>query len=444
MNKKKCIITFGRSWHALAATRCLGRNGVQVITGDTSKLVAARFSKYSIDHFVYPNHMEDPDGFIEAVNRIAAKHTGPDIDLAFLPIHTESLTAIYYQDKLNSFIHTALPNKKAIHITCNKRRLAIYCQEHNIPSPRTLHPRSTEELKKQLDDISYPAFVKPAQGIAGIGITKVSSDEQALNAFNRLMSNVDVGSSDELPIVQEGVAGEEYCATFLFDHGRLITSMVYHNIKEFPENKGMGFIRETVDKPNIIDAGARLLSQLDWHGVAEIDFRLSDNGAPWLIEVNPRFWGGLNQSIESGWEYSYWTYVLAIQGSIGTVSVDKKDVKTWNPALGFLAALHSSPINQSMMDDLSKRYNTFTHNNQKSPNTLFSWIEMLAALRSKGKKTIQTLKELMNLSRGSTNEIFSIEDPLPSIGLLYPLVVYLQHGTLTPELLADYPRNKKG
>ena len=55
--KEKCIMTFGRSWHTIAATRSLGKMGVDVITGDNLFLTGSNFSFYSKGFFTYP----DPD-----------------------------------------------------------------------------------------------------------------------------------------------------------------------------------------------------------------------------------------------------------------------------------------------------------------------------------------------------------------------------------------------
>jgi hypothetical protein len=39
------------------------------------------------------------------------------------------------------------------------------------------------------------------------------------------------------PLLQEGIPGDDYCATFLFDHGRLRAAMTYHNLRSFPARR---------------------------------------------------------------------------------------------------------------------------------------------------------------------------------------------------------------
>jgi hypothetical protein len=48
---------------------------------------------------------------------------------------------------------------------------------------------------------------------------------------------------------------------------------------------------------------------------------------------------------------------------------------------------------------------------------------------------IKAVAKLIKESRGAVNEYFWWSDPFPIIGLIYPLMVYIKHGAITPELL---------
>jgi len=51
---------------------------------------------------------------------------------------------------------------------------------------------------------------------------------------------------------------------------------------------------------------------MEWHGPAMVEFRDEGNGgAPWLMEVNGRFWGSLQLSIAAGRDFPrIWTEIL--------------------------------------------------------------------------------------------------------------------------------------
>ena len=84
--KEKCIITFARSWNTVAATRCLGAHGVDVITGDNLFVAASNFSFYSKGFFVYPDPDKDPEGFIDKLVEVCKKHQAEDTDLVLMPL----------------------------------------------------------------------------------------------------------------------------------------------------------------------------------------------------------------------------------------------------------------------------------------------------------------------------------------------------------------------
>jgi len=191
------------------------------------------------------------------------------------------------------------------------------------------------------------------------------------------------------PILQAFAGGSDYCSTFLFDHGKYSASMTYRNVFEYPKGKGVGVLRETVKADALEEIGRKLLEQLNWNGVCQIDFRWDGRTEPFFIEINPRFWGGLAQSIESGWKFPVWMFDLAVNGHIELQKGETNNVRTVNPALMTLRIL------QEFFD---------TRNS----------IDLTGRIKDTGK----LIKEM----RGAFNEYFLWDDPLPILGLIYPLM----------------------
>ena len=72
----------------------------------------------------------------------------------------------------------------------------------------------------------------------------------------------------------------------------------------------------------------RLLGALDWHGIAEVEFRLdARDNVPKLMEINPRFWGSLCVAIKAGVDFPYMLYRIAVDGDINGVFSYKIGVK---------------------------------------------------------------------------------------------------------------------
>jgi predicted ATP-grasp superfamily ATP-dependent carboligase len=54
-----------------------------------------------------------------------------------------------------------------------------------------------------------------------------------------------------------------------------------------------------------------LLEKAGWHGVAMVEFKVTREGAPFLMEINTRFWGSLQLAIDAGVDFPLLLYRLA-------------------------------------------------------------------------------------------------------------------------------------
>ena len=64
--------------------------------------------------------------------------------------------------------------------------------------------------------------------------------------------------------------------------------------------------------PELGKLSRRLLDHVGWHGVAMVEFKITPRGAPYLIEVNARFWGSLRLAIDAGVDFPWLLYRMAI------------------------------------------------------------------------------------------------------------------------------------
>jgi len=55
----------------------------------------------------------------------------------------------------------------------------------------------------------------------------------------------------------------------------------------------------------------RILDYVGWHGVAMVEFKVSSDGTPYLMEVNGRFWGSLQLAVDAGVDFPWLLYQLA-------------------------------------------------------------------------------------------------------------------------------------
>jgi len=434
--KETCILTFARSWNAVVATRDLGAHGIKVITGDNLYLAASNFSIHSKGFFSYPNPDDDPEGYIDKLVEVCKKHYSVDTDLVLMPLHTDSFIVAANKHRFEGIAKLALPERDKIDLIGNKASLAKFCNKKGIHIPKTVVIDNVDEFEEIAKTFTYPAFLKISDSNAAIGLHKVKSSEDAIGNFNNDVEKFNL-SGKNLAIIQEAVPGEDYCSTFLFDNGELRACMTYHNILDYPKKTGMGALRETVDASEMEAIGAQLLELAEWHGVAEIDFRWDGKNKPHLIEVNPRFWGGLGQSVESGWNYPYLLFRLAVDGHIDPLQPDSKDIKTFNPCLMSMLMLQEFVEAKNTRSELGTAFKEFDEEltaREDHFKALDRFSDNLSAALNPLDR-LKAVKSVLTENKGAVNELFKKRDPLPLLGLLYPLALFLKHGKVSADML---------
>ncbi len=440
----RAILTFSRGWNALAAARSLGRRGIEVIAGDEYACSPTSFSKYTIASFIYPSPDRDPAGFLAKLEEIIHQYAVPGQDYVLMPFHKETYVIARNRARFEPLIKMAIPTIEQILQVDDKGSLARLCQQRGLPIPETVVADSADEFRSAAEKFAYPAFVKVRRSAAAVGVKQVRSAAEAVAAADEFTRRFHLGA-DEYPLLQASVPGDDYCTTFLFDHGQSRATMTYHNLRTYPVKSGTGVLRETVRSPAMETTGAKLLSSLGWHGVAEIDYRW-DGGTlaepvarePLLIEVNPRFWGGLPQSVESGWDYPYLLYRLAVDGTVAPVDSHDSDVKTETPVMAMLATLEEIVSDNTKMDALHKAYQELRAKNHAG-NRIAALHDFFRNLPKaiNMRERWEHARKLLDDHRGTVSDVWRWNDPLPALGVLYPLAVFMKNGKVSTELLVS-------
>jgi carbamoyl-phosphate synthase large subunit len=112
-----------------------------------------------------------------------------------------------------------------------------------------------------------------------------------------------LGAEAEDYIVQPWVEGPEYTVdAYVGRDGRLLGALSRIRLEVVA---GEVDLSETHREPAILEQTARVLAEPGWQGPITLQFIRSASG-PVLIEVNPRFGGGVTHSIELGLDMPRW------------------------------------------------------------------------------------------------------------------------------------------
>ncbi len=291
-----------------AAAESLLRAGFRVTLGG-DKLSRPVFQlSASMGHLHYPHPISNPSAFIRQVVEAVSTRS---IDLV-LPFSDGTTIAITDSQKQIQF-RTLVAPRESFRLASDKLRLLRYAERIGISIPRTYAPESLDDYRAVADQIQFPCVAKWRRSSAGIGLQFPRTPEQLIHLAkaDKLKSD---SAFDQRHLVQEFIPGEIRDVACLFRNGKPLATLVSRRITMQPSTGGPGLVVETVSDPALARLGEKLLSSLDWHGPAQVEFRVDErNGEPYLMEINARFWGTLALAIEAGIDFP----VMACRMALG-------------------------------------------------------------------------------------------------------------------------------
>jgi len=303
--QKKILLLDGNTRSALAVTRSLGALGHCVEVGETGFGVSlSSSSRYAKKYFSYPNPQTHPQEFLAF---LLEKLKSDAFD--FLISTTDHTLQVIYQEeeKIRALVNFPFVNKENFNKVQDKAKLIELAKKHDIQAPRTVKiVAGKEDLEQQLDslkDCHFPLFIKPRSSSQissnGTLIKAPSLVAQDLNDLRLFLSNPELERIKYL--AQEPIHGQGEGIFCLFKNGECLVHFSHRRELEKPPEGGVSVLSTSIQTDEaLLRNVVRLLKELNWQGVAMIEFKRARDGTPYLMEINPRFWGSLQLSIDSG------------------------------------------------------------------------------------------------------------------------------------------------
>ncbi len=168
-------------------------------------------------------------------------------------------------------------------------KLALYtiAQSLGIKTPASYSWVDIPDLK---------VVVKPRNLSSSRGVKYISNKKEFLSLKNKLNNHSDY-------IIQEYVEGKGIGYSCFCKDGEIITGYGHKRLAEYPVSGGSSVYRETYNDERLKEITEKLISTANWSGFAMIEFKLTADNKIYLIEVNPRIWGSINQGLQNGTNY---------------------------------------------------------------------------------------------------------------------------------------------
>jgi len=205
-------------------------------------------------------------------------------------------TVSYIAERLNL---PGIDYETAINAT-NKLKMRQIFEKERIPSVKFFEVTTLESLIEAVDDIGFPAVLKPADSSGSRGVTVIHSKEELSNAYNRAIGY----SREESCIVEEFFEGIE-CTIEGFSYKGNHTVLAISQ-KEKPETKYRvatelfyppTFTKDKIDKIEKTVTNAVVALGID-NGMTHTEVIINESGDLMVVEVAARGGGfGISNKI---------------------------------------------------------------------------------------------------------------------------------------------------
>ena len=281
------ILDDGFDRGTIAAARALHQDGWTVGVGAPVRGITGSSRACSSWHRL-PDPEEGVADYIAAVSKAVVSGgyevviSGDDFGLLTLSEHRDEVPAIVPYAAHDVVVRAV-----------DKLELVLAAEAVGLAAPRTVE--ATEEA---IADVELPVIVKPALHAAPGRVRPIlaTSREQVTAHATEIRR---YGSK---PLLQAVIEGELMAYAFVADQrGSIVAAVQQRDVHRWPTNVGVSARAQIVPPDAELAAGvARLVRELGWFGMAQLQFLHAPGRRPSLIDWNARPYGSLPLAIAAG------------------------------------------------------------------------------------------------------------------------------------------------
>ncbi|MFC7095956.1 carboxylate--amine ligase [Halobaculum marinum] len=324
-----------------AALRSLGRRGVRTVAVSEHDNPPGFASRYCDETHRVPDPVVDVDGYEAALLRLASR---ADVETVLPFREADVYVLARSRSAFAEHVGTPWPDLQTLRGAQDRVRLFEAARAAGVAMPET-------RLLDEWDDWDERVVVKPRYTMyAPEYDDRFDRPAPAMCTTRYVAPNEEpdraaiVEEMGHVPLAQRYVpSGDEYAFFAQYDEGEAVATFQHRQRRGLKYCGGPSAYRESVDIPELEAAGRRLLDELDWHGVAMVEFlRNPETGEFELMEVNPRFWSSLPFTVQAGVDFPSLYYDQAIGVPIPTEPPYEAEIGghlLWGEALHLLSVV---------------------------------------------------------------------------------------------------------
>jgi predicted ATP-grasp superfamily ATP-dependent carboligase len=298
---RRVLVTDASRSAAITIIRSLGVRGLHVTAADSEGRSPGFYSRFAAARLRYPSPRTDPEGMLETLLNAAERDR---VEL-IVPVGDELACLLSEErQRFEGVSALALPSRDAYAATQDKLATLELARTQGVPVPRTEVVSTVAEAREAAVSLGWPVVVKPRASSARTGARSVDHYEVTY-AEDLAALEAEVGALEgrSQVLMQEYRPGEGHGVELLLHRGHPLAAFQHRRLHEVPITGGASAFRESVPlDPTLYSYSTRLLAELDWTGLAMVEFKLTEGG-PLLMEINGRPWGSHALAVKSGIDF---------------------------------------------------------------------------------------------------------------------------------------------
>jgi predicted ATP-grasp superfamily ATP-dependent carboligase len=311
----KILVTDGEQRSALAATRSLARAGHAVFVGSAASRPIAGASNACQIEMTFPDPFSDAPGYVAAVVEAIDEH---DVDV-LLPMTDVSATLLLPIREQRPEVLIPFADAEVYRAISDKHRLMEVAADGGVPVPPQIVLRAPVDevgavVERVNGELGFPMVVKPALSIVmsttGPRRTSVQIAHDPAELAELLSSVPDFWYP---LLLQKRIQGAAFGVFVLALDGEILSVFAHRRLREKPPSGGVSVYRESVPvRDDLRTHAVSIASRFRWTGAAMVEFKEDEStGTPYLMEVNARFWGSLQLTIDAGLDFPAWLVAIS-------------------------------------------------------------------------------------------------------------------------------------
>ncbi|MGI9424197.1 MAG: hypothetical protein ACR2PA_13480 [Hyphomicrobiaceae bacterium] len=291
INYRTPVVTLFAGLGTLAIMRSLGKLGVDVFVVHNDPASPVIKSKYCRGSYFHTLAQDDYSSLITLLQSISTELAEKPILIA-----TSDELAIMVaeqHEKLTPHFLIAQNTNDLTRRLADKMEMFRLAEEHGLPTPTTVLPKSYEEAEQFADDLSYPVMLKAVfgnrmQARSGRKMARADTKQELLSTYREL-------EDPEFPniMLQELIPGDDdqvwIFNGFFDDQSHCSVPFTGKKIRQFPIHVGAASLGECSWNERVARQTTDFMAKIGYRGILDTGYRYDARDDQYkVLDINPR------------------------------------------------------------------------------------------------------------------------------------------------------------